>query len=45
MAAMHGYAPDHVDSTASLLMDAPSEVVPKRLDGLFHLMLSALDRL
>jgi len=38
VAAMHGYAPEHPDSTASFLASVTPSFVPQRLDGLLHLM-------
>jgi hypothetical protein len=38
LAAMHGYAPDHKDSTAAFLASVPVDPMPRRLDGLYGLM-------
>jgi hypothetical protein len=45
LAAMHGYAPDDVDSTAAFLAMQTPEQAPSRLDGLYALMQADAKRL
>lgn len=38
LAGMHGYAPDHADSVASFMTNAPLDPLPRRLDDLYAVM-------